>query len=88
MKKTFKNLIANSIIAYASIIFTYMIFFFLLIYFKNTLKNIHDAYVITMNLIVMLNLNIMSIIFIKRFNKISRKIDNLTDLLTYEDEKE
>lgn len=81
MKKIVKGLITNGIIVYFSIILTYIIFFLLLLYFKNKLENIHDAYVITMNVIVLLNLNIMSVVFIRRFNKISKKIDNLT----YED---
>ena len=73
-----KSLITNGIIVYFSIILTYIIFFLLLLYFKNKLENIQDAYVITMNVIVLLNLNIMSVVFIRRFNNISKKIDNLT----------
>lgn len=88
MKKAIKNFITNGIIIYFSIILAYVLFFFLMLYFTDKLNNVHDAYVVAMNLIAILNLNIMSVVFIKRFNKISKQIDDLNYALTYEDEEE
>lgn len=88
MKKTIKKIITNGIIIYFSINLAYVLFFFLMLYFTDKLNNVHDAYVVAMNLIAILNLNIMSVVFIKRFNKMSKQIDDLNHALTYEDEEE
>ena len=90
MKNVIKKFITNGFIIYASIILAYILFFFLVIYFKNILHDVHDAYTIAINLIAILNLNIMSVVFIKRFNKINRKINYIIDVLDVnyeEDEK-
>lgn len=72
-----KKYLTNGLIVYFSLVSVYVLFFILVFYFKNKLHDITDAYIISMNLLVMLNVNIMSVVFIKRFNSIKKKIDEL-----------
>lgn len=86
MANNMKKVVTNGFIAYFSIIIAYVLFFILVFYFKNTLNDIHDAYTIAINLIVIINLNIMSVVFIRRFNKLNKKIDYLRYVLDPENE--
>ena len=86
MANNIKKVVTNGFIAYFSIIIAYVLFFILVFYFKNTLNDINDAYTIAINLIVIINLNIMSVFFIRRFNKLNKKIDYLTYVLEPENE--
>lgn len=86
MANNMKKVVTNGFIVYFSIIIAYVLFFILVFYLKNTLNDIHDAYTIAINLIIILNLNIMSVVFIKRFNKLNKKIDYLTYVLEPENE--
>lgn len=86
MANNMKKVVTNGFIVYFSIIIAYVLFFILVFYLKNTLNDIHDAYTIAINLIVILNLNIMSVVFINRFNKLNRKIDYLKYVLEPENE--
>jgi hypothetical protein len=86
MANNMKKVVTNGFILYFSIIIAYVLFFILVFYLKNTLNDIHDAYTIAINLIVIINLNIMSVVFINRFNKLKRKIDYLTYVLEPENE--
>ena len=86
MANNMKKVVTNGFIVYFSMIIAYVLFFILVFYFKNTLNDIHDAYTIAINLIVIINLNIMSVVFIKRINKLNKKIDYLTYVLEPENE--
>lgn len=86
MSKGLKKLVTNGLIVYGSLIVAYVVFFIFIIYFKQRFQDAHVAYIITMNLLVMLNINIMSVIFIRRFNKINKRIGLLINTLGYEDE--
>ena len=86
MANNMKKFVTNGFILYFSIIIAYVLFFILVFYLKNTLNDIHDAYTIAINLIVIINLNIMSVVFIKRFNKLNKKIDYLRYVLDPENE--
>ena len=86
MANNMKKFVTNGFILYFSIIIAYVLFFILVFYLKNTLNDIHDAYTIAINLIVIINLNIMSVVFIRRFNKLNKKIDYLRYVLDPENE--
>lgn len=81
-----RKIVTNGILIYISLTFIYIIFFFLLLYFKNIVPDSHIAYILTMGILTIINVNVMSIIFINKFNKIMHQISDLIYTLGYVNE--
>ena len=80
-----RRLITGGIITYMILTLLYIVFIILYIYFKNVTNNEEMTYTIVASIFILLNINIMSIVFILKFNKILHKLDDLIYTLGYEE---
>jgi hypothetical protein len=80
-----RKLITGGIITYMILTILYIMFIVLFIYFKNVTHSEEMTYTIVSAIFILLNINIMSIVFIIKFNKIIHKLDDLIYTLGYEE---
>ena len=80
-----RKLITGGIITYMILTILYIMFIVLFIYFKNVTHSEEMTYTIVSAIFILLNVNIMSIVFIIKFNKIIHKLDDLIYTLGYEE---
>ena len=79
-----KKFITAGVITYFVLTLLYLLFMVLFIYFNNLTHDYDMTYTIVASIFILLNVNIMSIIFIIKFNKILHRIDDLIYTLGYE----
>ena len=79
-----KKFITACVVGYFLLTLLYLLFIILFVYFNNITKNYSMTYTIVASIFILLNINVMSIIFIIKFNKILHRIDDLIYTLGYE----
>lgn len=84
MMNKVKKFITAGVVGYFLLTLLYLLFIILFVYFNNITKNYSMTYTIVASIFILLNINVMSIIFIIKFNKILHMIDDLIYTLGYE----
>lgn len=80
-----KKFITSGVIAYLLLTILYILFIVLFVYFEHLTKDVNMTWTIVTSIFILLNINIMSIVFIIKFNKIIHRINDLIYTLGYED---
>jgi len=83
--KKVQGVVTKGIIAYILINVIYVFALLLFGYFNKLTHNVNMSVIIASAVIMTINLNVMSVIFLTKFNKIIQKIDNLIYTLGYEE---
>ena len=80
-----KKIITSGVLIYIGLSVLYVFAFVLIVYFKKLTHDSHLTYIIVGSILIMLNINIMSIVFILKFNKILHKLNQTLELMTKEE---
>lgn len=83
--KTVKKFITSGLIIYIGMNFVYILALFLFGYFNKITHNINMSVIIASAILMTINLNVMSLIFLSKFKIIIQKIDDLIYTLGYEE---
>lgn len=83
--KKVQGVVTKGIITYILINVIYVFSLLLFSYFNKLTNNANMSVIIASAIIMTINLNVMSVIFLTKFNKIIQKIDNLIYTLGYEE---